>query len=87
MTIQSDVALCFARQFRAARAQVQADAEGYVAVAIAVEQLGAALGAEGGTCAAAQAIVNHLFPLSKDGKIDWTHGDNESPIACTTVFL
>ena len=60
---------------------------GYVAVAIAVEQLGAALGAEGGTCAAAQAIVNHLFPLSKDGKIDWTHGDNESPVACTTVFL
>ena len=55
----------FARQVRAARAQVQADAEGDVAVAIAVEQLEAALGAEGGTCAAAQAIVNHLFPLSK----------------------
>ena len=45
MTIQSDVALYSARQIRAARAQVQADVEGYVAVAISVEQFGAALGA------------------------------------------
>ena len=45
MTIQSDVALYFARQVRAARAQqVQADAGGYVAVAIAVEQFVVALG-------------------------------------------
>lgn len=80
MKIQSDVALYFARQFRAARAQVQGDA-------IAVEQIGAALGAKDGMCAAAQATVNHLFPLSKDSKIDWTHGDNGSPVARTTVFL
>ena len=44
MTIQPDVALYFARQLRAARAQVQADAQGYVVVAIAVEQFAAALG-------------------------------------------
>ena len=67
MTIQPDVALYFARQFRAARAQVQRDAEGYVAVAIAVEQLGAALGAKGGTCEAQKVIVN---TLSLDS--DWT---------------
>ena len=60
MTIQSDVALYFARQFRAARAQVQRDAEGYVAVAIAVEQLGAALGAKDGMYEAQKVIVNTL---------------------------
>ena len=74
MTIQSDVALYFARQFRAARAQVQRDAEGYVAVAIAVEQLGAALGAKDGMYEAQKVIVN---TLSLDS--DWTHGDNGSP--------
>ena len=74
MKIQPDVALYFARQFRAARAQVQGDAEGYVAVAIAVEQLGAALGAKGGTCEAQKVIVDTLF---LDG--DWTRGDNGSP--------
>ena len=76
MTIQSDVALYFARQLRAARAQVQADAEGYVAVAIAVEQLGAALGAKKtGMDAAMKVIVKALSPLS-DG---WAHGHNGSP--------
>ena len=73
MTIQSDVALYFARQMRGARAQVQADAEGYVAVAIAVEQLAAALGAKGGACAAWNVIVD---TLSLDG--DWT-GDGGAP--------
>ena len=73
MTIQSDVALYFARQMRGARAQVQADAEGYVAVAIAVEQLAAALGAKGGACAAWKVIVD---TLSLDG--DWT-GDGGAP--------
>ena len=74
MTIQLDVALYFARQFRAARAQVQRDAEGYVAVSIAVEQLGAALGAKDGMYEAQKVIVN---TLSLDS--DWTHGDNGSP--------
>ena len=76
MTIQSDVALYFARQLRAARAQVQADAEGYVAVAIAVEQLAAALGAKKtGMDAAMTEIAHALSPLS-DG---WAHGHNGSP--------
>ena len=74
MTIQSDVALYFARQMRGARAQVQADAEGYVAVAIAVEQLGAALGAKGGMAAAKERIVKCLFP--KD--TDWREGQKGS---------
>lgn len=72
MTIQSDVALHFARQMRGARARVQADAEGYVAVAIAVEQLAAALGAKGGACAAWKVIVDTL-----NG--DWTPGDGGAP--------
>ena len=76
MTIQSDVALYFARQMRGARAQVQADAEGYVAVAIAVEQLGSALGAKKtGMDAAMTEIAQALSPLS-DG---WAHGHNGSP--------
>ena len=75
MTIQSDVALYFARRIRAARAQVQADAEGYVAVAIAVEQLGAALGAGGGMAAAKEKIVKCLFPKGTD----WTEGQKGSP--------
>ena len=78
MTIESDVALYFARQFRAARAQVQADAEGYVAVAIAVEQLGAALGAKDGMAAAERCIIKALSLSS-----DWTRGDCETPsLAC-----
>ena len=60
MTIQPDMALYFARRLREARAQVQADAEGYVAVAIAVEQLAAALGAKGGACAVWKIIVSTL---------------------------
>ena len=78
MTIQPKQAvyLYFARQLRAARAQVQADAEGYVAVAIAVEQLGAALGAKKtGMDAAMKVIVQVLSPLS-DG---WAYGHNGSP--------
>ena len=78
MTIQPKQAvyLYFARQLRAARAQVQADAEGYVAVTIAVEQLGAALGAKNtGMDAAMKVIVQALSPLS-DG---WAHGHNGSP--------
>lgn len=75
MTIQSDVALYFARRLRAARAQVQADAEGYVAVAITVEQLGAVLGAGGGMAAAKEKIVKCLFP--KD--TDWREGQKGSP--------
>ena len=75
MTIQSDVALYFARQIRAARAQVQADAEGYVAVAIVVEQLGAALGAGGGMAAAKEKIVKCLFPKGTD----WREGQKGSP--------
>ena len=76
MTIQREEAVYFARQLRAARAQVQADAEGYVAVAIAVEQLGAVLGAKKtGMDAAMKVIVKALSPLS-DG---WAHGHNGSP--------
>ena len=75
MTIQSDVALYFARQMRGARARVQADAEGYVAVAIAVEQLGAALGAGGGMAAAKGKIVECLFPKGKGSEwIEWHKG-------------
>ena len=73
MIIQPDMALYFARRLREARAQVQADAEGYVAVAIAVEQLGAALSADG-TCAAWKTIVN---ALSLDS--DLTDGDGGAP--------
>lgn len=78
MTIQPKQAvyLYFARRLRAARAQVQADAEGHVAVAIAVEQLGAALGAKKtGMDAAMKVIVQALSPLS-DG---WAYGHNGSP--------
>ena len=76
--VPPDMALYFARQLRAARAQVQADAEGYVAVAIAVEQLGAALGAKGGMAAAERCIIKALSLSS-----DWTRGDCETPsLAC-----
>ncbi len=76
MTIQREEAVYFARQLRTARAQVQADAEGYVAVAIAVEQLAAAWGAKKtGMDAAMEVIVKALSPLS-DG---WAHGHNGSP--------
>ena len=76
MTIQREEAVYFARQLRTARAQVQADAEGYVAVAIAVEQLAAAWGAKKtGMDAAMKVIVKALSPLS-DG---WAHGHNGSP--------
>ena len=74
MTIQRDVALYFARQLRAARAQVQADAEGYVAVAIAIEQLGAALGAKDGMAKAERCIINALSLSS-----DWGRGDCGTP--------
>ena len=75
MTIQSDVALYFAGKMRAARARVQADAEGYVAVAIAVEQLGAALGAGGGMAAVKGKIVECLFPKGKGSEwIEWHKG-------------
>ena len=73
MTIQPDVALYFARKLRSARAQVQADAEGYVAVAIAVEQLGAALGADG--AGAVWKII--VGTLSLDS--DLTDGDGGAP--------
>lgn len=74
MTIQRDVALYFARQLRAARAQVQADAEGYVAVAIVIEQLGAALGAKDGMAKAERCIINALSLSS-----DWGRGDCGTP--------
>ena len=75
MTIPLDVALYFAGKMRAARARVQADAEGYVAVAIAVEQLGAALGAGGGMAAAKGKIVKCLFPKGKGSEwIEWHKG-------------
>ena len=75
MIIESDVALYFARQIRAARAQVQADAEGYVAVAIAVEQLGAALGTGRGMAASKEKIVKCLFPKGTD----WREGQKGAP--------
>ena len=75
MTIPLDVALYFAGKMRAARAQVQADAEGYVEVAIAVEQLGAALGAGDGMSAAKGKIVERLFPKGKGSEwIEWHKG-------------
>ena len=75
MTIPLDVALYFAGKMRAARAQVQADAESYVAVAIAVEQLGAALGGRGGMSAAKGKIVERLFPKGKGSEwIEWHKG-------------
>lgn len=75
MKIPLDVALYFAGKMRAARAQVQADAEGYIEVAIAVEQLGAALGAGGGMAAAKGKIVELLFPKGKGSEwIEWHKG-------------